>query len=101
MTAGREVSIFPLREIIRGADGVVACTCRKGSRCGAIGKHPAVRWRLGNYEENEKGSGGGFGIPTGERNGILVVEGDIKPGKGPNGEPDGTIINGVENLRAL
>ena len=97
----RVLKIFPLRDIVRGADGTASCTCSDGLNCKAIGKHPAVRWRLGDYDGNEKGPGGGFGIPTGAANGILVIEGDIKSGKRPDGEPDGTVVNGVENLRAM
>jgi hypothetical protein len=97
----RVLKIFPLRPILRGADGVVSCNCPDGPNRKAIGKHPFVRWRRGDYHGNEKGPGGGFGIPTGAANGILVIAGDIKPGKRPDGEPDGTVVNGVENLRAM
>lgn len=42
-----------------------------------------VRWR--DYEENEKGPGGDYGVPTGAANGIVVLDLDVRPGK------DGTL----------
>jgi len=76
--------IFPLHGILPGP----ACTCPLGASCKSIGKHPAVRWR--NYDENTKGSSGGYGIQTGRFNGIFVVDLDVKPDK-----------NGVDAFVAL
>jgi len=41
-----QLAVFPLRLILRSADGV-ACTCSDGYGCGQIGKHPfgaEVKW---------------------------------------------------------
>lgn len=82
--------IFPLREILPGP----SCSCTEGAACGAIGKHPLVEWTdWDDDEENEKGPGGGYGIPTGVRNGILVVEGDIH-----SATPTSTAVDGVQNI---
>ncbi|MGO9835104.1 MAG: phage/plasmid primase, P4 family [Polyangiaceae bacterium] len=68
--------IFPLHGILPGP----ACTCPQGAQCKSIGKHPIVHWR--NYDdENTKGPSGGYGIQTGQFNGILVVDLDVKNGK--------------------
>jgi len=67
--------IFPLHGVLPGP----ACTCALGPTCKSIGKHPMVRWR--NYDENSRGPSGGYGIQTGQFNGILVVDLDVKSGK--------------------
>src|ERR1019366_8831985 len=69
--------VFPLHGILY--DPVLACTCSLGAACKDVGKHPAVKWRA--YDENTKGTGGGFGIQTGHFNGIFVVDLDMAPGK--------------------
>lgn len=105
------LKIFPLREILRDPpsdpQGKPYCSCSKKEKCPTVGKHPAVRWRTLTYwseiEPSDNGihgspgPGGGFGIPTGRRNGIFVIEGDVKPGKGPNGSD----IDGVSALLAM
>ena len=82
--------IFPLYS---SKDGV--CTCSEGVKCGTAGKHPMVRWK--EYEGDDegeycKGPGGDYGVPTGSRNGFFVVDLDVKPAKG---------IDGLEALAAL
>jgi predicted P-loop ATPase len=70
--------IFPLHGIFYD-QGVPACTCKHGTACKSIGKHPMVRWR--SYDENTKGPSGGYGIQTGRFNGIFVVDLDVGPDK--------------------
>ncbi|MGO9837284.1 MAG: bifunctional DNA primase/polymerase, partial [Polyangiaceae bacterium] len=71
------LKFFPLLGVIRGADGTVACTCTAGATCRNIGKHPAVPWSV--YDGDETGPDGACGIPTGDRNGIFVVDLDVRP----------------------
>lgn len=86
--------IFPLHGIVRTDQDIPACTCSLGTRCKSIGKHPLVRWRT--YDDNEKGPDGGYGIPTGPRNGIFVIDLDIKPAT-----PTKPAKDGVAALLAL
>jgi hypothetical protein len=76
--------VFPLHGILPGP----ACTCSLGPACKSVGKHPMVRWR--SYDENSRGPSGGYGIQTGQFNGIFVVDLDVGPDK-----------NGVDALVAL
>jgi hypothetical protein len=71
----RTFAIFPLRPTI---DGV--CTCEKGPECKAASKHPAKFWKgLKKGEQLDIPKGCGYGIATGERSGVVVVEED-EPG---------------------
>lgn len=67
--------VFPLHDVLPGP----ACTCSLGAACKSVGKHPMVRWR--SYDENTRGPGGGYGVQTGQFNGVLVVDLDVKSGK--------------------
>ncbi len=82
-----QLTIFPLRPIVRTSAGV-ACTCAGRASCDNIGKHPdgsvqsddprfpeGLRWSL--FEAGEKFGGYpgcGYGIATGVRSGIFVVD---------------------------
>ncbi len=67
-------ALFPLRKILATDDGP-ACTCALGAACGSVGKHPAVLWRYLTAGEKVRGEPGcGYGIATGERSGIFVVD---------------------------
>lgn len=68
---------FPLYDITPEGH----CACWGGATCKDIGKHPMVRWRQWDEEGGRVGPGGSFGIPTGLRNGIFVVDLDRKDGK--------------------
>ena len=85
---------FPLLEILRDPAGNPLCSCRKGAKCVAIGKHPKIfGWQKPEFEEDGKvGPSGGYGIPTGKLNQIVVVDLDVKPDKG---------IDGVDSLTKL
>jgi putative DNA primase/helicase len=39
--------VFPIRPFMILPDGTPACFCTAGSKCTAIGKHPAIKWREG------------------------------------------------------
>jgi predicted P-loop ATPase len=68
-----ELQIFPLHPI-RFTDAGPLCGCSTPG-CHDVGKHPAVAWK--SYRDNERGETG-FGVPTGSRNGIFVVDLDVK-----------------------
>jgi virulence-associated protein E/bifunctional DNA primase/polymerase-like protein len=72
MPSPQVLRFFPLHGILQGA-----CTCPLKDRCKDVGKHPCVKWRA--YDENTKGSSGGYGIQTGHFNGIFVLDLDVKP----------------------
>jgi predicted P-loop ATPase len=53
-----------------------------------------VKWR--EYEDNERGPGGGYGVPTGSRNGFFVVDVDVKEAaEGRPGEDGLTTLEGL------
>jgi hypothetical protein len=65
------LAIFPLRPILPGP----ACTCRQGARCERIGKHPDFLWS--KLEASQQVSGEpkcGYGVATGGRSGVFVVD---------------------------
>jgi predicted P-loop ATPase len=100
------IYIFPLREILRAPDGSVSCSCSDGAACRVIGKHPAViGWADGTYWNGlapqngvvgRRGPGGGFGLTTGVRNNLLVIDTDVKAATATT--PG---IDGVANLLAM
>jgi hypothetical protein len=67
------LKIFPLHGIHEGR-----CACTAGPACRNVGKHPLVAWRT--YSGGERGPGGGYGIPTGSVNGLVVVDCDVSKG---------------------
>jgi predicted P-loop ATPase len=79
--------IFPLYGIHTSTAGTPSCMCAAGAKCKDVGKHPMVRWR--EYDGNERGPDGGYGIPTGVRNGIFVIDLDRRPAKGDKPAKDG------------
>jgi P4 family phage/plasmid primase-like protien len=61
---------FPL---FRVNDGV--CECRDGAACTATGKHPAYAWGTLKAGEKVRGRDGcGYGIATGERSDVIVLD---------------------------
>lgn len=77
--AGLGWHIFPLRRILTLPDGSKACTCKGGAACGAIGKHPAIKWSKEATCNPEVirgwqwGRYGGIGCATGP-SGLLVLD---------------------------
>jgi hypothetical protein len=75
--------VFPLLKF--RVDGRAVCVCRLGEKCGAAGKHPAVKWASQATSENERvrawnwGRYGGIGCATG-RSGLLVADADGERG---------------------
>jgi predicted P-loop ATPase len=85
--ATQALRIFPLHDVVRTTDATgvttVACSCAMGADCRNIGKHPLVSWR--NYEGNDRGMGGGYGIEMGPFNNVFVTDLDVRPAK--DGKP--------------
>ena len=85
--ATQALRIFPLHDVVRTTDAAgvttVACSCAMGADCRNIGKHPLVSWR--NYEGNDRGMGGGYGIEMGPFNNVFVTDLDVRPAK--DGKP--------------
>jgi hypothetical protein len=71
-------TIFPLYGIIREERGV-RCDCREGAACKRIGKHPACKWGELRPGEKRRGPSGNYGLATGWKSGIFVVDTDGKP----------------------
>jgi hypothetical protein len=71
-----DLCIFPLRGIVQPSDGPAACTCTLGPSCQNIGKHPAIRWRELTAGEKVRSAdpNAGYGIATGHRSGVFVVD---------------------------
>lgn len=68
---GHELTLFPLRPI--------PCDCPKGIACDRVGKHPATLWNpreLGAGEQRPRKGARGYGIATGARSGIIVLDFD-------------------------
>lgn len=78
-----QLATFPLYAIVQTPEGP-RCACGD-PRCGAVGKHPAIKWKdLGKGEKAPKwhhASGNGWGIATGERSGVIVIETDTTDGE--------------------
>ena len=71
----RTFAIFPIRPTVNGV-----CVCEKGAECKAAGKHPATFWKdLKKGEQREIPKGVSYGIATGERSGVVVIE-EEEPG---------------------
>ncbi len=74
-----QLALFPLRSILRDG-GDVACTCSKSRNCKQIGKHPACFWKhleaRGKWRGESWGTDpeAGWGIATGVRSGLFVVD---------------------------
>jgi Bifunctional DNA primase/polymerase, N-terminal len=81
--------IFPIRQILGWSTGELRCDC-SDETCPNLGKHPRIPWskEVGTAAMWEKWPYDGFGIATGKRSGIWVL--DVDPRSG-----------GVETLSAL
>lgn len=67
------LALFPLCPILSGP----ACACPRGAECARIGKHPAVRWNereLGPGAKIVGAAGCGYGIATGHRSGLCILD---------------------------
>ena len=63
------LAVFPLHGIVDGR-----CACGR-DECRNVGKHPAMRWSELAPAEKVRGPGGvGYGIATGTRSGVFVVD---------------------------
>jgi hypothetical protein len=79
------LATFPLHEITQDAEGRAACGCGNPV-CPTVGKHPAYPYsELEPGEQLGAGPGGGYGIATGARSGIFVVDLDVRPAEGKDG----------------
>lgn len=82
-------TVFPLYPVVDGK-----CTCRHGATCTTAGKHPSVPWaRLKKGEQVDGPKGCSYGIATGERSGIIVVDTDMK--ETMNGEASLALLGGL------
>jgi len=73
-------AVFPLHRIVTDAAGKLVCECWRGADCPDIGKHPAISWKALQPGEQVRGSEGcGYGIATGSRSGLFVVDVDDLP----------------------
>jgi len=71
------LALFPLYPV--APDG--RCTCKNATTCDRVGKHPMYAWsRLAAAEKVHGPAGCGYGIATGMRSGIVVVDVDVKDG---------------------
>jgi hypothetical protein len=70
-----QLTLFPLHAVVQTDDGP-QCGC--GSPCKRIGKHPATLWNAEALHAGEKiqGATGSYGVATGERSGVFVIETD-------------------------
>lgn len=73
--------IFPIRRIIGAGTESARCDCLDDT-CPNIGKHPHIAWskEAGRPEHWENWPQDGFGIATGSRSGIWVLDVDPKNG---------------------
>ena len=74
-------SIFPIRQILRPPGGKPLCDC-SNPNCRNIGKHPRISWakNTGDASMWEKWPNDGFGIATGKRSGLWVLDVDPRNG---------------------
>jgi hypothetical protein len=81
--------LFPIRKIMGFGTDRIFCDCTDGS-CPNIGKHPRIPWskQLGEPQMWERWPDDGFGIATGSRSGLWVLDVDPKH-------------KGLESLEAL
>ena len=81
--------IFPIRQILGWSTGELRCDCNDET-CPNLGKHPRIPWskEVGVPSMWEKWPNDGFGVATGKRSGIWVL--DVDPRSG-----------GIETLAAL
>lgn len=85
-------AMFPLHFIERDADGAPRCGCG-GAKCRNVGKHPACAWSELAPAEKWRGEDGcGYGIATGKRSGVFVV--DLDTAKHPDALADWHRLNG-------
>lgn len=69
------LAMFPLHSIVQSEDGP-RCGCGRDD-CSKPGKHPAFTWsEIGPGEKVRGPNGAAYGIATGERSGVFVVETD-------------------------
>lgn len=89
------LATFPLHPIVF-VDGKVPgiCACPAGAACPTAGKHPAYAYSDLQAGEVLAGPpaasdgpapGPGYGIATGERSGVFVVDLDVRPDEGKDG----------------
>jgi hypothetical protein len=73
--------IFPIRRILGAGTETPKCDCSDDS-CPNVGKHPRIAWskEAGVASMWEKWPADGFGIATGSRSGIWVLDVDPKNG---------------------
>lgn len=68
------LAVFPLYPLKDGH-----CTCHQGPECERAGKHPQLLWsELGPAEKWAGAEGCGYGVATGSRSGLFVVDLDIR-----------------------
>lgn len=71
--------IFPVRQVFRAGTDEAKCDCNDDT-CPNAGKHPRIAWskEAGTPQMWEKWPNDGFGIATGKRSGIWVLDVDPK-----------------------
>lgn len=88
-----EFAIFPLYPIVDGK-----CPCSR-ENCKSVGKHPMYgQWTAltpGQHIYGPDGMNCGYGILTGAVSGIWVLDTDVKPEQGINGEDRLAELGGV------
>jgi predicted P-loop ATPase len=90
---------FPLRDMKRDGAGKASCTCSEGAACKSVGKHPACYWSALGKGERRHTEGKPYGIATGSRSGVFVVDTDIKPGI--NGDMALTSLGNLPTTRTV
>lgn len=86
--AARGLPVFPLLLLVKRADTLV-CSCTRGQDCPAAGKHPAVKnWAKSATCDPDaikkwarRWPGCGWGMPTGSRSGVDVIDADGSLGR--------------------
>jgi predicted P-loop ATPase len=94
-----EPASFPLRQIRFSPGEKPSCTCPEGAACKSLGKHPACYWSDLAKGEVWNKEGEPYGIATGTRSGVFVVDTDIKPGI--NGDMALTSLGGMPTTRTV
>jgi predicted P-loop ATPase len=94
-----EPASFPLRPIRFSPGEKPSCTCSEGAACKSLGKHPACYWSDLAKGEVWNKEGEPYGIATGTRSGVFVVDTDIKPGI--NGDMALTSLGGLPTTRTV
>ena len=73
--------IFPIRQVLDAGTSLARCDCTNPA-CKNIGKHPRISWakKDGSASMWERWPNDGFGIATGKRSGIWVLDVDPRNG---------------------